>query len=594
MILSRLKHYFAITWVAFRRLGERRITLILSFTIGILSGLAGVILKSTLHWLRTQISKVVPMDTTNLLYFGLPAIGILLSVIFVRYLIRDNIGHGVTRVLYAISRQGSRIRPHNMFSSIIGSVLTIGFGGSVGAEAPVVYTGSAIGSNVGSFFRMNYRTRTLLIGCGAAGAIASIFKAPIAGIVFTLEVLMLDLTTASIVPLLIAAAAASSVSYFLMGPEVVFDYEVVRPFVLQHIPWFLLLGIFCGFVSLYFTRTVYGIEKRFKGYTRSPYKKWVVGSAILGVLIFLFPPLFGEGYDVLQSLLDGNSSYIFHNSPFYEFQSNYWLLVASLLLIIALKAVAAAVTNGAGGVGGIFAPSLFIGGIAGFLVANVINRWGVANVSESNFALVGMAGTMSGVMHAPFMAIFLIAEITGGYKLFVPLMLTSTIAYLTILYFEPHSIYTKRLAQRGELITHHKDKAVLTLLSVGKVIETDFITVEPTELLRSLVKKVSLSRRNIFPVVTPDGKFLGVVLLDDIRPIMFNTELYEKVKVQEIMSLPPEVISINEPMDSVLNKFEESKAWNLPVIDGDKYMGFVSKSKIFSVYRNLLIEFSEE
>jgi len=580
-------------WAIFRSLGERRITLILSFIIGLLSGVAGVALKNTLHGVRNFVNGLVPMDTASLLYFGLPAIGILLTLLFVRYLIKDDLSHGVTKVLYSISRQGSKLKAHHMFSSIFGSALTIGFGGSVGAEAPVVLTGSAIGSNVGSFFRMNYKIRTLLIGCGAAGAIASIFKAPIAGIVFTLEVLMLDLTTASIVPLLISAVTASSVSYLLMGRNVVFAYDVVRPFALHNIPWFILLGIFCGLVSLYFIRSIWSIEKRFKQ-TRSPYKKWIVGTIILGALIFVFPPLFGEGYDVLQALLNGQSEYIFHNSPLYGFQNNYWLLIGSLFLIIALKAVATAVTNGAGGVGGIFAPSLFIGGISGFLVAKLINQFNFIDVSESNFALVGMAGTMAGVMHAPFMAIFLIAEITGGYALFVPLMITSTIAYLTIMYFEPHSIYTKRLATRGELITHHKDKAVLTLLNVSKVIETDFIPVEPTETLGSLVKKVSQSRRNVFPVVTTEGKFLGMVMLDDIRPIMFDASRYDTTTVQEIMNLPPEIITINESMESVMNKFEYSKAWNLPVVDGDRYVGFVSKSKIFSVYRNLLIEFSEE
>lgn len=580
-------------WAIFRSLGERRITLILSFVIGLLSGVAGVALKNTLHWIRDFVSGLVPMNTASLLYFGLPTIGILLTLLFVRYLIKDDLSHGVTKVLYSISRQGSKLKAHHMFSSIFGSALTIGFGGSVGAEAPIVLTGSAIGSNVGNFFRMNYKTRTLLIGCGAAGAIASIFKAPIAGIVFTLEVLMLDLTTASIVPLLISAVTASSVSYFLMGRNVVFAYDVIRPFALHNIPWFVLLGIFCGLVSLYFIRTIWRIEKRFKQ-TRSPYKKWIVGTIILGALIFVFPPLFGEGYDVLQALLDGRPEYIFYNSPLYEFQNNYWLLIGSLFLIIALKAVATAVTNGAGGVGGIFAPSLFIGGISGFLVAKLFNQFNFIDVSESNFALVGMAGTMAGVMHAPFMAIFLIAEITGGYALFVPLMITSTIAYLTIMYFEPHSIYTKRLAMRGELITHHKDKAVLTLLNVSKVIETDFLPIEPNETLGSLVKKVSQSRRNVFPVVTTDGKFVGIVMLDDIRPIMFDASRYDTTTVQEIMNLPPEIITINESMESVMNKFEYSKAWNLPVVDGDKYVGFVSKSKIFSVYRNLLIEFSEE
>ncbi len=590
---SKVKSTLTRFWIIFRRLDERRITLILSFAIGLFSGVAGVALKNTLHWVRSSIGGIVPMNSTSLIYFGLPALGILITLLFTRYLIKDDLSHGVSKVLYSISRLGGNIKPHNMFSSILGSALTIGFGGSVGAEAPIVYTGSAIGSNVGRFFRMDYKTRVLLIGCGAAGAIASIFKAPLAGIVFTLEVLMLDLTTSSIVPLLISAVTASSVSYLLMGSNVVFSYEVIRPFALHNIPWFIMLGLFCGFVSLYFIRTVMGIEKIFK-LTTSPYKKWLLGSIVLGVLIFIFPPLFGEGYDVLQALLDGRSSYIFYNSPLYDFQNNYWLLIASLLLLIFLKAVATAVTTGAGGVGGIFAPSLFIGGAAGYLLAKLINLANFINVSESNFALVGMAGTMAGIMHAPLMAIFLIAEITGGYTLFIPLMITSTIAFLTIMYFEPYSVYTKRLAQRGELITHHKDKAVLTLLNVEKVIETDFIPVFTTETLGSLVKKVSQSRRNIFPVVTEDYKFVGVVSLDNIRPVMFDASQYDKLKVQDLMNLPPETININDHMENVMKKFEYSNAWNLPVVDGDQYIGFVSKSKIFSVYRKLLVEFSKE
>ncbi|MDI3527667.1 MAG: chloride channel protein family [Tenuifilum sp.] len=580
-------------WVRFRRLGEKNTTLILSFVVGLISGLAGVLLKNTLHHFRNLIAGVVPMDSTNALYFGLPAIGILFTILFVRYIVNDDLSHGVTKVLYSISRQGSRIKPHNMISSIIGSILTIGFGGSVGAEAPIAYSGSAIGSNIGKFFRLNYQTRTLLIGCGAAGAIASIFKAPIAGIIFTLEVLMLDLTTASIVPLLISAVTASTVSYFLMGRNVVFAYEVVRPFTLHNIPWFILLGIFSGFVSLYFIRTTFTVERLFKK-TRSPYKRWFFGSLVLGILIFIFPPLFGEGYDVLQALLDGRSSYIFHNSPLFQFQDNIWLILTSLFFLVAFKAIASSITNGAGGVGGIFAPALFIGGVSGFFLARILNLFDFINISESNFALVGMAGAMAGIMHAPFMAIFLIAEITGGYALFIPLMITSTIAFLTIMYFEPHSVYTKRLAQRGELITHHKDKAVLTLLSVKKVIERDFIPVRPTETLGNLVKKVSQSKRNIFPVITDDFKFVGVVSLDDIRPVMFDTSQYDAIKVQELMNIPPEIININDHMEDVMKKFEYTKAWNLPVVDGGKYVGFVSKSKIFSVYRNLLIQFSKE
>lgn len=589
----QLNRLFNRLWISLRRLGEYRVTLILSFIVGILSGLAAVILKNTVHATHAFLQDSFPKDSANFLLIVLPSVGILLTILYVKFFVKDNIGHGVSRILFAISKQNSKIKPHNTYSSIISSTLTIGFGGSVGAEAPIALTGAAIGSSIGRFFRMNYKTLTLLIGCGAAGAIAAIFNAPLAGLVFTLEVLMLDLTTASIVPLLISAVSATTVSYFLLGREVVFAYEVVHPFQLHNIPYFIFLGIFCGLVSLYFMRMVMYIEKRFSR-VKNTFRKWVVGGLTLGVLVFIFPPLYGEGYDFLHSLLDGQSSVLFYNSFFYYFQDNYWIILLTLVLLIVIKAVATALTTGSGGVGGTFAPTLFVGGVAGFLVAKVINQFSFINVSESNFTLVGMAGTMAGVMHAPLTAIFLIAEITGGYALFIPLIITSTISFLTIMSFEPHSIYTKGLAKRGELITHHKDKAVLTLLQVGKVVERDFITVSSDETLGDLVKKISKSKRNIFPVVTPNGIFVGVVLLDDIRPVMFDTEMYDSVSVKELMTVPPEFISVKESMDSVMKKFEVSGAWNLPVVDGDSYVGFVSKSKIFSAYRDVLIQFSDE
>lgn len=580
-------------WISLRRLGESRIILVLSLVIGLLSGLAAVVLKNTVHITHAFLQESLPKESANYLFLALPALGILLTILFIKFFIKDNIGHGVSRVLYSISRQNSKIRSHNTYSSIVSSTLTIGFGGSVGAEAPIVLTGAAIGSNIGKFFRMNYKTLTLLVGCGAAGAIASIFNAPLAGIVFTLEVLMLDLTTASIIPLLISAVSATTVSYFFLGRDVVFAYEVVRPFQLHNIPYFIILGVFCGLISLYFMRMVMRVEKRFSRVTNL-YKKWIIGSLALGVLIFVFPPLYGEGYEVLHALLEGKSTVIFENTFFYAFQDNYWLLLIALALLIAVKAVATAVTTGAGGVGGTFAPTLFVGGVSGFFVAKLINKFTFIDVSESNFTLVGMAGMMAGVMHAPLTAIFLIAEITGGYTLFIPLIITSTISFLTIMYFEPHSIYTKGLAKRGDLITHHKDKAVLTLLEVGKVVENDFILVYPDETLGDLVKKISKSKRNIFPVVTSDGVFVGVVSLDDIRPIMFDTDVYDSVSIKELMTIPPEFIAIKESMDSVMKKFENSGAWNLPVLDGDRYVGFVSKSKIFSAYRDVLIQFSDE
>ena len=485
------------------------------------------------------------------------------------------------------------IKSHNNFSSIIASTLTIGFGGSVGSEAPVVLTGASIGSNLGRMFHMNQKIITLMVGCGAAGAIGGIFKAPMAGMVFTLEVLMLDLTMASLIPLLISSITGASVAYFFMGKGVLLSYDVTAPFVISNIPYYIILGIFAGLVSLYFTRFSMYLESLFDKVTNS-YRKMLIGGLSLGVLIFLFPPLYGEGYNTIQALLDGNHTDLVNNSVFYFLKDNYWLLLGYVVLILVFKVVASTVTTGSGGVGGIFAPSLFLGGVSGFLVARVLNGLNFVKLSESNFTLIGMAGMMAGVMHAPLTAIFLIVEITGGYALFIPIMITATIAYLTIMYFEPHSIYTKRLAKRGELITHNKDKAVLTLMKLGKVIETDLKRVDPNATLGELVKTISQSQRNIFPVVDEDGKLLGIVLLDDIRNIMFNPEMYDDTYVHDLMIMPPAILDANAPMDKVMRRFEETGAWNLPVVQDDKYFGFVSKAKIFNVYRRVLVHYSDE
>lgn len=582
------------SWIhALQRLGQQRLILILSVVVGILSGLAAVILKNTIYLTRDLIQRIMEQGTLGFLYLALPGIGIIITVLYIKYFVKDDIGHGVSHILYAISRKGSKLKRHNTYTSIVSSTVTIGFGGSVGAEAPIVLTGAAIGSNIGQLFRLNYKTITLMLGCGAAAAIASIFKAPLAGLVFTLEVLMLDLTMASIVPLLISAVTATTISYFLLGREVTFAFEIIEPFALYKIPLFILLGIFCGLISYYFTRTAMQLEGRFASIT-NPYKRVLVGALILGVLIFLFPPLYGEGFNTLQSLLDGNPSAILNNSLLYPLRDNVWVVLASLALLLVFKVFAMAATTGAGGVGGIFAPTLFMGGVAGFFMAKLLNNTVGTTLNEGTFTLIGMAGMMAGVMHAPLTAIFLIAELTGGYTLFIPLMITSTIAYITIMYFEPHSIYTKRLAARGELITHHKDKAVLTLLRLGNVVEKDFSIVHPTDTLGKLVKTISQSRRNIFPVVD-DDELIGIVLLDDVRELMFDTDKYESTLVKELMTTPPEFIIIDEPMEKVMDKFESTGAWNLPVIDGDKkYVGFVSKSKIFSAYRNVLVQFSDE
>lgn len=565
----------------------------LSLVVGLLSGLAAVLLKSTVHYTRNAIQTIMEQGTLGFLYLALPSVGILLTVLYVKYFVKDNIGHGISKVLYAISRQGSKLKRHNTYTSIVSSTITIGFGGSVGSEAPIVLTGAAIGSNIGQVFKLDYKTITLLLGCGVAGAVAAIFKAPMAGLVFTLEVLMLDLTLGSIVPLLISAITATTLSYLLVGKDVTFAFEMLDSFSLDKIHFYILLGVFCGLISLYFSRTTMRVEARFAK-IQSPVKRIAIGGLALGMLIFLFPPLYGEGFETLQSLINGNATSILDNSILYGFRDNVWIIIASLGLLLIFKVYAMAATTGAGGIGGIFAPTLFMGGVAGFFLSKLLNSTLGANLNESNFTLIGMAGMMAGVMHAPLTAIFLIAELTGGYGLIIPLMITSTIAFLTNRYFDPHTIYTKRLAMQGDLITHHKDKAVLTLLALEEVIENDFITLDPQNTLADLVEAISKSQRNIFPVVNQENKFLGLVHLDDVRKIMFQRDQYNQIRVQDLMSVPLEKIVIDEPMERVMEKFEATGAWNLPVIDQGKYVGFVSKSKIFSAYRDVLVQFSNE
>lgn len=579
-----------------KNISEKRFILILSFVVGIFTALAALVLKSLIHLIQNFLTDNFDTTGVNYLYLVYPVVGIFITGLFIRNIVKDDIGHGVTKILYAISRRQGRIKRHNVWSSVIASGITIGFGGSVGAEAPIVLTGSAIGSNLGSVFKMEHRTLMLLVGCGAAGAVAGIFKAPIAGLVFTLEVLMIDLTMASLLPLLISSVTAATVSYIFTGTEAMFQFHQDQDFVMERIPYVILLGIFCGFVSLYFTRAMNAVENVFRKYT-NPYIKLGIGGVMLSVLIFLFPPLYGEGYNTIELLLNGVGTSdwdtVLNNSLFYGHAN---LLLVYLGLIILFKVFASSATNGGGGCGGIFAPSLFLGCIAGFIFSNFTNGLGFApNLPEKNFALMGMAGLMSGVMHAPLTGVFLIAELTGGYDLFLPLMIVSVSSYLTIIAFEPHSIYSMRLAKKGQLITHHKDKAVLTLLKVESVIEKDFDIVRPDMDLGELVKVISKAKRNLFPVVDANGVMQGVVLLDDIRNIMFRQELYHRFMVDKLMTSPPARLSVNDPMELVMQKFDDTEAWNLPVMDENgKYLGFVSKSQIFNSYREVLVHFSEE
>lgn len=573
---------------------ERTFTMFLALLVGILGGLAALVLKTAIHYISRAATSTINVTGGNWLYILLPAVGVIITALYVRYAVRHNISHGVTRVLYAISQNKSRLKKHNMYTSMVASSITIGFGGSVGAEGPIVYTGAAIGSNVGSWFRMSPRTLMILVGCGAAAGIAGIFKAPIAGMLFTLEVLMLDLTTVSVMPLLIASITAATIAYTSTGYDFEFFFAQSEDFYMGRIPYVILLGVFCGLVSLYFTRVMNFMENFF-GRFRHRWIKTLVGCVILSSLVFLFPPLYGEGYGSIVGLLGGDTSSIVNGSIFYGDRDSVWFIILFIGMIILTKAFATSATNGAGGVGGTFAPSLYVGCMSGFLFAYVVNHLGFdISLSTKNFALIGMAGVMSAVMHAPLMAIFLTAELTGGYDLFLPLLIVSTIAYGTIKVFEPYSIYTMRLAQRGELMTHHKDKAVLTLLKVGNVIETDFLPVHPDMSLKEVVDVISRSNRNLFPVLNDKGELQGVVLLDDIRNIMFRPDLYRKLYVSTFMSTPPARIELGENMDTVMKIFDDTGAWNLPVVENGRYVGFVSKSKIFNSYRRVLRHYCED
>ena len=577
-----------------KHLSEKNLILILAFIVGVFSALAACLLKACIGWIQRFITVFLIHDGHTWWYLITPMIGIALAALFVHYIVRDDISHGITKILYAISRRKSIIKLHNTWSSIVGSALTIGFGGSVGAEAPIVLTGAAIGSNMAKLFRLSQKTMMLMIGCGAAGAIGGIFKAPIAGLVFTLEVLMMDLTMASVAPLLIASVTSTAITYIVMGMDSMFSQQMIEPFVISRVPWYILLGLLCGVASLYFTRATTRLETWFKANVRSVGMKIVAGGVTLGVLVFLFPPLYGEGYDVIAGLINGDSLSAYSSSPWMHFGSQGWMLIVYFVAVILLKAVASVATNGGGGVGGIFAPTLFTGAIVGFVFARILNTAG-ADVPESNLALVGMAGLMSGVMHAPLTGIFLIAELTGGYHLFMPLMIVSVMSYVLILVFEPHSIYARRLAQKGELLTHNKDRSVLTLMHLDSVLEKDLQTVPPEMELGELVQVIAKSHRNIFPVTDADGKLQGILLLDEVRNIMFQPRLYRRFTVRQLMTSPPAVLEDTMPMEKVMEQFEDTGAWNLPVTNADGvYLGMVSKSKIFSSYREVLVGFSDE
>ena len=574
---------------------EKSFVVILAIIIGVASGLAAVLLKFLIGTISGLVNSVTEASQANYYYLVFPIIGIFLTGIYVRYVVRDNISHGVTRVLYAIAQKKSRLKFYNMYASLASSSVTIGCGGSVGAEGPIVFTGAAIGSNLGQAFRLSPHMLMMLVGCGAAAGIAGIFKAPIAGVLFTVEVLMLDLTAGSVMPLIMASVAGATVAYVFTGYNVEFFFTQSEMFYTSRIPYVVLLGVFCGLVSVYFTKMIEVMERMFGRISRPRYR-FFLGSILLSVLIFVFPPLFGEGYESINYLLNGHVEQIFNNSLFYGMRSSVGAMLLLVGALCFMKVFATSATNGGGGVGGTFAPSLYVGCMAGFLFAYAVNSLGIVDptmpLSTKNFALVGMAGVMAGVMHAPLMAIFLTAEMTGGYSLFLPLLIVAAISYGTSRIFSNYSIYTKRLALQGELLTHQKDKTVLTLLKMDSVIETDFIPVHPDMSLKQMVDVISKSKRNLFPVTDDDGQLLGIVLLDDIRNIMFRPDLYRRMHVKRFMSMPPAKVELGTPMDQVMKMFDNTGAWNLPVVEEGRYVGFVSKSKIFNSYRQVLKHYS--
>ncbi|MBR1574505.1 MAG: chloride channel protein [Bacteroidales bacterium] len=581
---------------ALRKMPERNRILLLSVAVGLSCGLAAVLLTSAIHGIHNWLTSWFSQDSDHYLYLIYPGIGMLLSLLLVRYVIRDNIGHGVTKVLVAVSKNESRIKPHNMWSSLLTSALTIGFGGSVGAEAPIVYTGAAIGSNFARYLGLSYRSMTLLLGCGAAGAVAGIFKAPLAGVLFTLEILLFNISMTSMMPLLLSTVSATMVSYLLLGSTLPFQCNL-SPFNMANMPFYAVLGVVCGFVSLYFVRMTLWLEDKLSA-MKNPYLRWGLCAAGLGLLIFLFPPLYGEGYESLFPLLNGEPVHFDGETVLAGLLHYKWSVPVFFLLVLVLKVFSMTFTNAGGGVGGTFGPTLFTGAIAGFVLARTINlllEGTSLTVPEQNFVLVGMAGLMAGVMQAPMTAIFLIAEITGGYDLFLPLILTATLSFGTMRMFEKYSIYTKRIAMTGELLTHDSDQAVLTLLRMSELVEKDFSTIEIDATLGRFVQVISESVRDTFPVIDSKGRLQGYVSLEDVRKEMFQSDLYDKRHVFNYMHSFYEYVYEDENMEAVMDKFEKTGAWNLPVVDRNrKYLGFVSKSKIFSAYRSELRQLSQD
>jgi len=585
-MIRRIQKFFSETT-------EKNKIYILSLLVGLVSGTAAFMLKNFIHYVSHFLTQHFKASSESFFYLAYPMIGILISVLIVKYLIKDDISHGISKILSALSKRGSTIKAHNMFSSMITSAFTIGFGGSVGAEAPIVYTGAAIGSNISKAFDLNENQVRLLIGCGATGAIAGIFKAPIAGIMFTLEVLMLDLTMSSLIPLLISGITAATLAYFFMGDTVLFHFAITNQFSYDNLPYYILLGILSGFISLYFTRTGMYVESLVNRIKNS-YTKLIFGGITLGLMVFIFPSLWGEGYESINKIFVGDGADLLNNSVFFDWKTEPGILLLILVMILFLKVFAMAITTSSGGVGGIFAPTLFMGAVGGYILSLSLNTFFGLHLPYANFALAGMGALMAGVMHAPLLGIFLIAEITGGYQLLVPLIISATVAYVTITRFEPHSIYTKRLAELGDLVTHHKDKAAMHFMNTKELIETDFEILTPDLNLGQMTYFIARSKRDLFPVVDENGMLEGMIKLNDIKNFIFEQDLYEKISVRDLMYMPEFFISPNDPIEVIVDKFKSCGRYNLAVLDEGKYIGFISRARVFSVYRDTMADLSFE
>lgn len=592
---NKFQHYLKkfLVWRV-KRISNANFINILSIVIGILAGIGAVTLKNFTHLIQSFVEGRL-IEKYAAFYFVFPTLGIALTLLIIKYVIKHPVGHGIPSVLFAISKRKSFMERYKMFSSVLTAPITVGFGGSVGLEGPTVATATAIGANVGRLVHVNQTQRTLLLSCAAAGAMAAIFKAPVAAIVFAIEVFSLDLTLLSLVPLLLASASAVITSYLFLGSQFLLPFELKDPFLLREVPFFILLGLISALSSIYFSKTFFAIEHFFEK-INSPVKRLILGGLGIGILNYFIPPLYGEGFVSVNSLLQGNYINALGSNLWSSMFDNMWVVIGLLVGLVIFKVIAASFTFGAGGVGGIFAPTLFMGSAMGHAFAMIVNQLNIFSfkISESNFTLVGMAGLLAGVLHAPLTAIFLIAELTGGYELFVPLMITAAISFLVTRYVVPHSVYAMQLAKSGDLITHDKDNKVLQLMNIDSVIEDNFICIQPEMSLGDVIEKaVKISNRNIFPVVDEKENFLGIVLLDDIRPIMFDQKIYQTTLVMELMHSAPALIEYHKDNPKkIMRKFQDSGAWNLPVVEKGKYIGFISKSKLLSVYRRTLIEVS--